>query len=462
MGAFCDGRYAEKGRPRDLAVVVAAPVEYEPRDFVLHLYSSVCQATIDYVRQHSEVKTRPQRIWSGLVRRQPVIDFGRTPISQAGGDAPMRKLTLENLESFAQARRRQVRYLQSHTGETTGKLDFKLSGIEMKTSTTLEEQPLTYPEIVDSLRVYLATIAGALQAVADRAGDPAARVVIGIDELDRIGTADAARRFLNEPKAIFGVPNCFFLVSVSEDALRSFELAGVGLRDVFDSAFDEVVRIDYLDLPASNRLLRERIVGLSEQFLALAFCQSGGLPRELIRSARAIVACGRRDRTVTLTDVAGILADDTMARVCQAARAALANLQQGNDPAALRLALDDLPAPSASTDQLLSFANRLREVDTYSEKNLARTVGTHAYFVATLRDVFNDGLSKERFEWAVSAAPLSARLETIARIRRYLGPNNDLAWGMLDQLRAAWKLTSVASSSTNGAPEATRPTQTTE
>jgi hypothetical protein len=45
------------------------------------------------------------------------------------------------------------------------------------------------------------------------------RVVIGIDEVDKIRDSDRAEAFLNDVKAIFGVPGCLYLVSLSEDAM---------------------------------------------------------------------------------------------------------------------------------------------------------------------------------------------------------------------------------------------------
>jgi hypothetical protein len=55
------GRAAGDGLHRPLKVTVAAPVQYEPRDFVLHLFASVCEAVI---------RERPLRVahWPSLSR----------------------------------------------------------------------------------------------------------------------------------------------------------------------------------------------------------------------------------------------------------------------------------------------------------------------------------------------------------------------------------------------------------
>ena len=40
-------------------------------------------------------------------------------------------------------------------------------------------------------------------------------VVIGVDELDKLRSAEDVEKFLNDIKGIFGASGCFFLVSVS-------------------------------------------------------------------------------------------------------------------------------------------------------------------------------------------------------------------------------------------------------
>jgi hypothetical protein len=57
MRALCEGRYgAEPGR--DLGVVVSAPVDYQPRDFVLYLYTEVCKATKGYLARLTPTPVR--------------------------------------------------------------------------------------------------------------------------------------------------------------------------------------------------------------------------------------------------------------------------------------------------------------------------------------------------------------------------------------------------------------------
>jgi len=198
----------------------------------------------------------------------------------------------------------QLHYLQAFTTGYSGTLQLP-AGAQLQASTArqLTELPLALPDLVDRYRDF-----------AERAAlwyrpwyrpywpEPtqAGRVVIGIDELDKIGTAEACERFINDIKAIFGIPHCLYLVSVSEDALASFEQPAFAARTAFDNAFDEVIRVSYLDFGAARTLLRSRVAGLPTLMIALCHVLSGGLPRDLIRNARSMInanAEGRRQIT---------------------------------------------------------------------------------------------------------------------------------------------------------------------
>ncbi len=136
---------------------------------------------------------------------------------------------------------------------------------------------LSLPEIVAGYRWFLQNVAREYF------------VIIGIDELDKIGSDEKAEAFMNDIKAIFGLDGCFYLISVSENAMSNFERRGLPFRDVFDSSFDAIIYVDYLDFLGARRLLGRRVVGLPIPFAALCFCESGGLARDLIRACRSVV-----------------------------------------------------------------------------------------------------------------------------------------------------------------------------
>jgi hypothetical protein len=118
---------------------------------------------------------------------------------------------------------------------------------------------------------------------------PEGKLLIGIDEVDRIVDPEFAERFLNEVKAIFDVPNCIYVVSVSEEALANFERRVVRVRTAFDSAFDDIVRLRALTVGESVELLRRRVAGVPDRFLVLCHYVGGGMPREVLRAARTML-----------------------------------------------------------------------------------------------------------------------------------------------------------------------------
>ena len=125
-----------------------------------------------------------------------------------------------------------IKFQQSYTSGWSGALKFPI-GIEggIKSDTSVAERPLTLPEIVSGFRDFLRMLGQEYW------------VIIGIDELDKIHPEDAAERFLNEIKVIFGVERIYYLLSVSENALSSFERRGFPLRNTFDSCFDEIIHV---------------------------------------------------------------------------------------------------------------------------------------------------------------------------------------------------------------------------
>ena len=285
--------FADHGA-RATRVTVSAPVRYEARDFVLHLFASVCQVV---VRERSAGRR---------LRRDPVVAAARRH--------------LEN-----------IHYLRSHTSGWSGKFTLPLrSEAGWSRQTQRERRPQTYPELVDALREFLGTYARA------EGGHPA--MIVAIDELDKIESADRAQQFLNEIKGIFGAAGTQFLVAVSEDALASFERRGLPVRDAFDSAFHEIVRVDYLTLSDTATLLSSRVLRLAEPFKWLVHCLSGGLPRDVVRTARAMVAL-----TGGLDEVCEALVADDLRRKSHAFQLACRDIGDSPDVTEFIRSLRRLP-----------------------------------------------------------------------------------------------------------------------
>jgi hypothetical protein len=185
---------------------------------------------------------------------------------------------------MARAGLRRLRYTRSETAGWSGTVKVGHGrwlpvGADAATSggVTDTEVPLGVPEIIEKTKELLGTREKAL---------------VVIDELDKIESAEKARELLNELKPLFAAENTIFLVSVSEDAIASFERRGLPFRDVFDSAFDEVLPMSYFSYAESADLINSRVLYVPPPFVALAHCLSGGLARDLVRITRRMVNRG--------------------------------------------------------------------------------------------------------------------------------------------------------------------------
>ena len=58
--------------------------------------------------------------------------------------------------------------------------------------------------------------------------------------------------------------------------MASFERRGLPFRDVFDSSFDEIIKVPYLGFDDVKRMLARRVLGLPAPFAGLCYCLSGG------------------------------------------------------------------------------------------------------------------------------------------------------------------------------------------
>ncbi|MGW5748747.1 P-loop NTPase fold protein [Amycolatopsis sp. NPDC003861] len=176
-------------------------------------------------------------------------------------------------------------------------------------SLKLKSRAPSRSDLVDSLRELL-------KLFASHSEDK--RMVLCIDELDKLGDPADLVDIVNELKDLFHIEKVHFLVTVSTDALDSFERRGLAGRDAFDSAFDTVVHTRRLELDESLDIVRARATGFPPIVAMLCHAWSGGLPRDLLRTARAAVELQRRNSKAPLsidTIFATVVLDDLEAAV---------------------------------------------------------------------------------------------------------------------------------------------------
>ncbi|WP_026421203.1 P-loop NTPase fold protein [Actinokineospora inagensis] len=390
-------------RPNDVTLVVPAPTNYGSRDFLVHLYATLCRKVIG----SEEVSSRRVRVWwfvalGGVVTalvawrwdwlttvarlvppnwQRVTVGAGLAVTAGALGFAwwqqrRARRRTGDPLVAAAKQRLDGLRFVETTTVTTSVTVKppavAEFGGSQAKAKTG---QVKTLPELVDDLRDFLRLL------TRDK---PGTRVVLCVDELDKIGTAAEAERFLNDIKAIFGVEGCFFLVAVSSDALASFSARSLAVRTAFDSAFDDVVTVGRFELSDTRRLLVQRVSRLPEPFVWLCHALSSGLPRDLNRIVRDLYYIHTKlrvddlatlsrelvaaDLRVVTDGLAARVADrfdhfavTTRRHIAEASRLdvtslALLNHQAPNDP---RTAGDELNTVLAQLQSYLTYAAAL-------------------------------------------------------------------------------------------------------
>lgn len=317
---FFDHQFNEFGH---LSVRVPAPVRYEPRDFVLSAFAQVCETVLG-AQESSGFPTRSRPFASitafvlGTAALVAGIALLATDMSLGGSDRDQAGVGLiafgffllflrllpsaregiafhklsrsvirdkENPEEIASQLLTEISFQLTFATGYSGKLTTGPGELATETSYSLASRQESFPDVVARFRAFL-------EAVARQRN----KLYIGIDELDKM-EVDAAVRFLDDIKGLFGIPNCFFLVCISEDALGQFERRGLPIRDAFDSAFDEVIRIEPLQAGESIALLNKR-TEMDDGLAAVCHILAGGLPRDVIRYARRLAVLSRSPITI--------------------------------------------------------------------------------------------------------------------------------------------------------------------
>jgi hypothetical protein len=336
------GAEAAAGDGSDLRLVVSAPVDYEPREFLIHLFSQLCEA-----------------------------------VPHTDGSAVAAE-TRRHLE--------QLRYLRTYsTSWSASLMPRSFLTLARGYAKQRAEQPVTLPGLVESFRGYSARVASWQRSAHDGEG----RVIIGIDEVDKIRDSERAEAFLNDIKAIFGVPGCLYLVSLSEDAMAGFARRAPSIRTTFDSAFDELVPVGPMTYRHSEQLLFKRVTGVPRPFIALCHVLAGGLPRDLVRAARALIEVTPATGEKPLPDTAG----DLIGRELESLRqASIRQFAESADTGSLLAALHDRNWPGTTpgqfTDAALQLAAAARDTEPGPARQLCRELVVSLSFYATALEAF--------------------------------------------------------------------------
>lgn len=494
MEAYQIGALADA--PRDQIVVLeSVPVRYEAREFALHLYARLCEEVAGFAERRGShrllnLAPPPWRGWVWLLRGGVTVAVAvllyvawvlgvtsldkqdlpawlppagypvavllaavviaglaafrlrrRPQPTQAPAIGPDQVQDLQSLRTFAEQRLRRIRFQQHFTEGWSGKLALP-GGPELSRTETTQwaEQAMTYPDVIHDFRKFLDRAVWVLSQEESIARPP---IAILIDELDKISTPGKASEFINEIKALFSpsVEGCLFVVAVSEDALASFQRRGLPVRDEFDSAFDTIVRVNYLSREDSFGVLRSRVLGLGTEHCSLIYCLAGGLPRDLIRVTRSIV---HRQGTGLQELARSVIGEDVRDKA------------EG-----LRTVIIQEPQPEPQAGDLIHLIDR---ISTTSDESLAAEIRAalcappapsdspafeslrmetlcHLYFSLTLLDVFDDTLTENRLRSGTASGPQG--FDNLARARQLFAVNARASWLAVSAFRTAWGLAPI-------------------
>ncbi len=179
-----------------------------------------------------------------------------------------------------------IRYQSVMASNTEIAFAPKLFSGKLGKSKQLEDRPLSLPGLTANCSEFLQYVAEVFSG----------RVVICIDELDKITDVTELFRLLKGIKGILGQENTHFMLTVSEDAMAFFNERLSRERSLVESSFEEIVYLDRLTLDLTKKVVRQSI-GLAERSpqsfdlnCAVQWIFAGGIPREIKRNLFAAYA----------------------------------------------------------------------------------------------------------------------------------------------------------------------------
>ncbi len=334
------------------------------------------------------------------------------------------------------------------------------AGLGVQVGTSLSTVPPNFPELVDDFRDLLGRIA---REIHEQKGT----VVVAVDELDRLGDGATVLAFLNEIKAVFGVPYVHYLVSVADDVGAAFVRRGLPHRDATDSTLDDVITVQPCLLSESRALLTRRMPGLTETHVLLVHALAGGLPRDLIRYGRRLVDL-HLNSSEDLPHHARTLVLEELAEAVTGFRLLLSR-QPWPQGGAVLSAFRDLTvqlrrtADQASSDldqalRTFAFEGRVTSPEEYravpdTAQQLMLEASVFGYFCLTLLDVFAvPGFAASSSDAQAHGPDGDPAL--LAEAHTELGVSPDSARLLITRIRRAWGLPVVTPPSHPPAPPA--------
>jgi hypothetical protein len=205
------------------------------------------------------------------------------------------------------------------------------------------------------------------------------------------------------------------------------------VRTAFDSAFDEVLRVEHLTFADVRELLRRRIAGISDPFIALCFALSGGLPRDLLRKARAIVEV-RSGGPSTLADLSAALVARELANTKHRVLSqVISDPELAVAPRLIELLVDP-HWPNTTEDAILNAANACKK-ETWGDVAVLSHLATHLYFLSTVTRSFGSDRKATIIKLSQDPSGDDCGINQLAQARLALDINATLAAELINRFR---------------------------
>ncbi|MFH8533917.1 hypothetical protein ACH4GE_36555 [Streptomyces tendae] len=315
-------------------------------------------------------------------------------------------------------------------------------------ATSISTVPPNFPALVEEFR-------DLLTAIADTLARRKQRVLIGIDEVDRLGSDAQALAFLAEIKAILGVRHVYYLISVAEDVGAAFVRRGLPHRDVTDSSLDDIIHVEACTLEEAKTILDKRSEDHTAHTVLLAHSLSGGLLRDLLRYGLQIEEIQAKTRTHELAHIARELILEELSETLAGFRTLLGKQQWTQDTSGILSDLRTLCGYLKSSEcectdgplrqALGEFAHRPPDTRpnsadiTEGARQLIDEAAAYSYFSLTLLEILTAPSLDRRSEEAKAEGPYGA-LERLAEARLELTLSPHSARTLITRIRKAWSL----------------------
>lgn len=315
-------------------------------------------------------------------------------------------------------------------------------------ATSISTVPPNFPALVEEFRDILADIAGSLARRKQR-------VLIAIDEVDRLGSDSQALAFLAEIKAILGVRNVYYLISVAEDVGAAFVRRGLPHRDVTDSSLDDIIHVEACTLAEAKTILDKRSEGHTPHTALLAHSLSGGLLRDLLRYGLQVEEIQAKTRTHELAHLARELILEELSETLAGFRTLLSKQQWTQDTSGILNDFRTLYGHLKATKCACSDGPLLRALGDFahyppgtqpshsgltdSSRQLIDEATVYSYFSLTLLEILTAPGLDRRSEDALEQGSYGAH-ECLAEARRELAISPYSARTLITRIRKAWSL----------------------